>query len=244
MNYTVAPTTSSHSSLRLERTFLQPPSYVPIWFMDDASDEPQPQPSLPARYVSPRHDGWTLARQDAFLKALAACGCVTHACRAVGMSRESAYELYQRPAAAAFRAGWDAALDCSIRLVEDGAWSRAIQGVPRPIFYQGEQVGEYRHFDDRLTMFLLRYRRPHRYAQLPDFPPVVHPPGWDFEGPDPDEAIGSLDFHLDDLVAEAELPGAVSETSRACDGVNSVNFVGNGDEQNCHPGLDPESAYS
>jgi hypothetical protein len=125
-------------------------------------------PNLPAR--RPRHNGWTVEKQEAFLKALAGCGCVTHAARVVGMSRESAYQLYNRPSAAGFRRGWDAALDCSLRLVEDGLWSRAINGVARPIFYQGEQVGEYRHFDERLTMFLLRFRRPHRFAEIPKIP--------------------------------------------------------------------------
>src|SRR3569833_573026 len=48
-------------------------------------------PSLPARRI--RNDGWTVARQDAFLKALAACGCVTDAARSVGMSRQSALDL-------------------------------------------------------------------------------------------------------------------------------------------------------
>ena len=179
--------------------------------------------NLPAR--RPRHDGWTVERQWAFLKALAACGCVTHACRAVGMSRESAYELYNRESAFAFRRGWDAALDSSVRLVEDEAWSRAVKGVARPIFYQGEQVGEYRHYDERLTMFLLRYRRPHRYAEIPKVLPAVPPPGWD-EGPDPDEAIGALDFHLGDLVDEGALRGFAGTAPASIDGVNFVNFVG------------------
>jgi hypothetical protein len=184
----------------------------------------------PAAYVSPRHDGWTVVRQEAFLKALAACGCVTHACRAVGMSRESAYELRDRPAAVAFRRAWEAAVDCSMVQIEDGMVSRSIHGVPRPIFYKGEQVGEWRHFDERLGMFLLRYRRPHRYGshldRLPPPPLPPRPPSLDFEESDGDEAIANLDFHLDDLVDEAELPGGVSEASRADDGANFVNFVG------------------
>jgi hypothetical protein len=40
-----------------------------------------------------------------------------------------------------------------------------LKGVDRPIFYQGEQVGEYRHYDERLTMFLLRSYRPERYGK-------------------------------------------------------------------------------
>ena len=84
-------------------------------------------------------------------------------------------------------------------MVEDEAWSRALNGVARPVFYQGEQVGEYRHYDERLTMFLLRYRRPHRYCEIPKLPPPLVPPGMENAGPDPDEAIGSLEFYLEDL---------------------------------------------
>ncbi len=179
-----------------------------------------PPNNLPAR--RPRADGWTVERQEAFLKALANCGCVTHAARAVGMTRQSAHNLYNRPSAHAFRRAYDAALDCSLRLVEDGMWSRAVHGAPRPIFYQGEQVGEYRHFDERLTMFLLRTRRPHRYAMQLKLEPPAPLPGCEDKGPDPDEAIGALDFHLDDLEDEAELRGGPS----SIDGVNFVNFVG------------------
>ncbi len=177
-------------------------------------------PNLPAR--RPRHNGWTVERQEAFLKALAGCGCVTHAARSVGMSRESAYQLYNRPSAAGFRRGWDAALDCSLRLVEDEAWSRAINGVARPVFYQGEQVGEYRHYDERLTMFLLRFRRPHRFAEIPRLVPPVLPPGMDDEGPQPDDGIHSLDFHLGDLEDEVLLP----EEALTIDGVKFVKIVG------------------
>ena len=191
-------------------------------------NEPKPIAPFAPVPVRARHDGWTVARQEAFLKALAACGCVADACRAVGMSRESARLLYNRPGAAGFRRAWEAALDCAAPLVETGAWERAVKGVARPIFFQGEQVGEYRHYDERLTMFLLRYRRAHRYGsqldRLPPLPPPLPPPSLDGEDPDPDEAIGNFDWHLADLVDETELPGGIDETSRALDGANFANF--------------------
>jgi len=179
-------------------------------------------PNLPAR--RPRRDGWTVERQEAFLKALATCGCVSQAARSVGLSRESAYHLYNRPSAADFRRGWEAALDCALRVIEDEAWSRAVNGVARPVFFQGEQVGEYRHYDEKLTMFLLRFRRPHRYAEIPRLPPVLLPPGCEDDGPDPDEPIGSLDFHLDDLEDEAAMPGRRGDLL-PIDGVNFVNLT-------------------
>lgn len=120
---------------------------------------------VPLRY---RHDGWTPDRQLAFIEALAACGCVEEAARSVGMSRNSAYALRRRHDAQAFRLAWDAATDYIVARLSDAAMSRAIHGVPVPIFHAGEQIGERRHFNERLTMFLLRYRDPVRYGRWRD----------------------------------------------------------------------------
>jgi hypothetical protein len=124
-------------------------------------------PSIPFEPATlrPRYDGWTAAKQIAFIEALAATKCVDEACRRVGMSDTSAYELRQRSCGADFARAWDAALDFQMPALEQAALERSIHGVPRPIFHKGEQVGEYRHFDERLTMFLLRNRRPARYGK-------------------------------------------------------------------------------
>jgi len=115
--------------------------------------------------LRPRHDGWTADKQVRFIEVLAATACVEAACRAVGMSDTSAYTLRRRPCGAAFRRAWDAALDCGAHRLEQASFDRSINGVARPIFHKGEQVGEWRYFDERLTMFLLRHRRPARYGK-------------------------------------------------------------------------------
>jgi hypothetical protein len=117
---------------------------------------------VPLRY---RRDGWTPARQVAFIRALAECGCVRDACKRVGMSPESAYELARRPDAQSFRVAWEIAMDNAVRRIGDEAFSRAIHGVAVPHFYKGELVGEHRRYDERLTMFILRYRDPIRYGK-------------------------------------------------------------------------------
>ncbi|GGO92199.1 hypothetical protein [Stakelama pacifica] len=128
--------------------------------------------------VRPRHDGWTPDKQVAFVEALAECGCVDHACGRVGMSASSAYALRRRVDAQSFRVAWDAALDYAVRRLSDAAFSRALNGVVRPVFYQGEQIGERRYYDERLTMFLLRYRDPVRYgAWLDGMEHQRHPDG-------------------------------------------------------------------
>jgi hypothetical protein len=112
-----------------------------------------------------RHDGWTAERQIRYIEALAETGCVDEASRRVGMTRQSAYRLRHRECAEAFRRGWDNALDYGLHRLEEAAFGRAMNGVPRPIFYKGEQVGEWRHYDERLTTFLLRARRPQRFGK-------------------------------------------------------------------------------
>ena len=130
--------------------------------------EHKPKDSLvPFTPVSlrPRHDGWTAQKQIAFIEALAETACVEEACRRVGMSDSAAYRLRRRPCGAPFREAWDAALDYALHRLEQAALGRALNGVPRPVFYKGEQVGEWREFDERLAMFLLRNRRPARFGK-------------------------------------------------------------------------------
>jgi hypothetical protein len=115
--------------------------------------------------VRDRHDGWTAERQHAFIAALAESGCVNEACKTVGMTSQSAYRLCRHFDAQGFRLAWDAALDYAIRRLSDAVYSRAIHGVAVPHYYKGEVVGEHRRYDERLAMFLLRYRDPLRYAK-------------------------------------------------------------------------------
>lgn len=126
-------------------------------------------PNLPIQFepakLRPRHDGWTAEKQIAFIEALAETACVEEACRRVGMSDSAAYKLRRRPCGAHFRRAWDAALDYGLHRLEQAAMSRALNGIPRPVFYKGEQVGEWRDYDERLTMFLLRTRRPQRFGK-------------------------------------------------------------------------------
>ena len=122
--------------------------------------------------VRPRHGGWTVEKQYAFIQALAETGIVEDACRRVGMSRTSADNLRRRPDGVHFRRAWQMAVDYAAYRIEENACRRSRDGVPRPIFYKGEQVGEWRHYDERLTMFLLRCYRPERYGRAwGDLPP-------------------------------------------------------------------------
>jgi len=136
--------------------------------MDYEDDEPYP--TFTSRH---REDGWTREKQVAFLQALEAGGVVSYAARAVGMCRQSVYRLRRRAEAAgaegaAFLAAWEQARLSGLEQIEDSAVLRAVEGVARPVYWNGEQVGERRHFDERLTMFLLRHGLPARYGERPD----------------------------------------------------------------------------
>ena len=132
----------------------------------DEPDTPTPAFSFDTVPVRKRHNGWTPERQHAFIAALAEWGCVTEACRAVGMTRQSAYRLRRPFDAQGFRLAWDAALDYAIRRLSDVAYSRAIHGVPVPHYDKGEIVGEHRRYDESLARFLLL--TPLRYAKSLD----------------------------------------------------------------------------
>jgi hypothetical protein len=163
--------------------------------------------------VRRRHDGWTAERQIAFIEKLADCGSISAAARHVGMSRESVRKLRRRPCGRAVRDACDAALDCGYAEVEESAMERSKNGVARPIFYKGEQVGEWRYFDERLTMFLLRFRRRHRFGPEADSLPRTPT---DIPGYDPDEVIpfdpeGELDGNLDAIAFAPEPPTEAAE---------------------------------
>ena len=149
--------------------------------MTDQSNMPAPPLAEPAEHHNPDHiaamargidpvpvrtrlDGWTPERQRDFIAALAACGVVAEAAARVGMSARSAYKLRARPGARSFREAWEVAVDSAMERLADAVFARALHGVSRPIFYQGEQVGERRHYDERLAMFLLSRRAPDRFG--------------------------------------------------------------------------------
>lgn len=60
------------------------------------SHPPEPIPFTPVPFARVRRDGWTQARQRAFIDQLARIGLVGVAARAVGMSAKSAYALRKR----------------------------------------------------------------------------------------------------------------------------------------------------
>ena len=104
----------------------------------------------------PRHDGFTPERIGDFLRHLAATGVVEHAAAAVGVSASAAYAFRNRRQGRAFARMWDAILVNRARhRLASELQSRAIAGCVSVRKRDGEIVGEYHYYDNRLAMALL-----------------------------------------------------------------------------------------
>ena len=184
----VANTCASRHHLRPppNNTFLQHPKYVPIWFMENESHEPDQPDQLPAPPTAEpdahghdasdyhwvpvlrrqRKDGWSPQRQRDFIVALADTGCVAIAARTVEMSVMSCYRLRRSPDAGNFAAAWDAALEQAARMLIDVAFDRALNGTDVPIFDRhGQRLGTRHRPNDRMLIFLLRSYMPERFGE-------------------------------------------------------------------------------
>ncbi|MDP5277604.1 hypothetical protein Q9Q95_01605 [Sphingomonas sp. DG1-23] len=104
-----------------------------------------------------RHDGWTPARQKAFIDALADTGSVRRAAAMVNMSQANAYALRRAAGAEGFRRAWDSALDFGLARLKDLAFERAIEGELVPVFVGGKLMGFRRKHNDALLIFCLRH---------------------------------------------------------------------------------------
>ena len=74
------------------------------------------------------------------------------------MSRQSAYKLRNRLKGEPFDIAWEAAFQHGYDALHQAALERALHGVEVPVFHGGAQVGTRRHFDERLTVYLLSRR--------------------------------------------------------------------------------------
>jgi hypothetical protein len=100
-------------------------------------------------------NGWTEERQRGFIAALAECGSVSRAARAVGMSPRSAYRLMDADGADSFAAAWDQAIDLGIERVRIEALHRALNGAAVAVYRRGKLVRVETRFNDRLAISLL-----------------------------------------------------------------------------------------
>ena len=137
---------------------IAPLSYKNLFGYINQMTIPKPTPTTTAvvpTTPTTRHDGWTRERMIGFLEALVETASVTIAAKAVGMTRQSAYNVRARLIGQPFDLAWDAALEFGLQQLHHEALDRAMNGVAVPIFYGGEEVGERRVYPESLTRFLL-----------------------------------------------------------------------------------------
>jgi hypothetical protein len=134
-------------------------------------------------------------RKACFLEVLRATANVSRAAREAGLSSSTVYE--HRARHPAFAAAWDAAVAEALDELESALIDRARDGVEKPVFYRGEQVGAVRTYSDALGMFLLRAKRPEIYARLANDAPALLP-----EAMSQDEARAEVERRLDRLAED------------------------------------------
>jgi hypothetical protein len=103
-------------------------------------------------------------KKGRFLEVLAATGNVQRAARVARCARRTLYRY--RACDPAFRQAWEQALGVAMDLVlEPEALRRAVEGVERPVYQGGKQVGTIREYSDTLLIFLLKGGKKEKYAE-------------------------------------------------------------------------------
>jgi hypothetical protein len=118
-------------------------------------DEDLTPPFTPVPLDRVRANGWTPRRQRDFIAALAITGVVARAAKAVGMTRQSAQKLRDRPGAESFADAWDIAMMIGYDRNYEAVLDRARNGIARPVMYKGKQIGIRYTPDYRLALAAL-----------------------------------------------------------------------------------------
>ena len=130
-----------------------------------------------------RKDGWDGAKMARFCGTLAETGVVAFACRAAGMSAQSAYALRHRNPV--FDKAWLTATFIARERLADELLARSIKGGVEQLLKDGAIVAERHTFDNKLAFAILR--RPgacrHPGARAGGQGPVAGPARCPIRGP-------------------------------------------------------------
>lgn len=105
----------------------------------------------------------TPKKEAEFLYLLSAGYSVAAAANQIGIGRQTAYVWRAGDPDLADR--WSAAIETGTDILEDEARRRALEGVAEPIHYQGKLVTTVQKYSDTLLIFLLKGRRPDKFAE-------------------------------------------------------------------------------
>ncbi len=105
----------------------------------------------------------TRQRKRTFLEHLRATCNVTESAQVAGVSRTAMYE--RRAIDPELAKAWDDAIEQATDALEKEARRRALDGVDKPVHFQGKRVDVIKEYSDPLLMFMLRGHRPHKYRE-------------------------------------------------------------------------------
>lgn len=100
-------------------------------------------------------------KKRAFLSIYSLVGNISRASKLVGISRDTHQEWKHTDPE--YARAFDEAHNRSIDVLEAEAMRRAVQGVQKPVYHQGEQVGAITDYSDVLLIFLMKGARPEKY---------------------------------------------------------------------------------
>lgn len=104
----------------------------------------------------------TIAREEKFLEVFRETCNVSEAASKAGIGRRTAYEW--RDADDDFASRWLEAEQEAADKLEREAWRRAVEGVDRPVTYQGQITDTYKEYSDRMLEVLLKAHRRDKYG--------------------------------------------------------------------------------
>jgi len=106
----------------------------------------------------------TASNKKLFLEKYKECAHVGNATKAIGIERTTVYAWAEKDKE--FAEAWDKIRRIEVpQMLEDEAKRRAVDGVARPVFQQGRQVGIIQEYSDVLLIFLLKGLRPDKYRE-------------------------------------------------------------------------------
>lgn len=138
------------------------------------ANEQKSSGKLPARRRQPATpQAVTPARRETFLRTLARTGSFAAAARAAspscrtGKGATSTFRALERRDAEFAEQVAEAEAEATGKL-EKTAFSRAVEGVRKPVFQNGQLVGHVREHSDNLLLRLLEARDPEKYSRKSD----------------------------------------------------------------------------
>jgi hypothetical protein len=137
------------------------------------ADQPSPGRSLlresepPEETGRQRHDAFTGARKQQYLKALAKTGCILDACRTTGVSSSTVYN--HQGSDPEFARHCQMAVDMASTPLELTAYERAVVGQEEPVVRGGKVVGTRMKRSDYMLKVLLQGANPRKYGARPGF---------------------------------------------------------------------------